>query len=125
MNRIKKFNDPIEDIDLLKDALSSISDDREISLWWTSSKIYISIIIKDLLIVSDQSMMSYTENGSTKESILNTWETIFQLIEEVKSALRKCNIEYKSVLFAPKTFTFNNDAEEVEIDYTLFIEILL
>jgi len=109
MKYIKEYNsDNMEEH--LKDALTEISDDREIDLKIISkfNRIYLAIIIDDLFDVTDHSI-EYTPE--TKEKITKTWEEIFRLLDIFKSALDRCDIEYKSIYFEQESEDVDSDGD--------------
>jgi len=108
--------------DAIRDALTDISDEREISIIVANrGDCFIQINIKDLTDVT--MVMKYNE--STKNSILETWNKIFDLVEDVKVAMNRCQIEYRQITFCPKSKTYDGDGDEVKIDLTLFISVLI
>lgn len=81
MGRILKFNDRGLITDAIRDALTDISDDRELSITVANrGDCFIQINIKDLIDVTKST--KYDE--SIKNSVLDTWNKIFDLVEDVK-----------------------------------------
>ncbi len=108
--------------DSIRDALTDISDDREISIIVANrGDCFIQINIKDLIDVTKPIFL----DESAKNSVLDTWNKIFDLVEEVKVAMDRCQIEYRKITFCPRSKTYDNDGDEIEIDLTLFISVLI
>ncbi len=128
-----KFSNDLESS--LRDALVEISDDREIDLRFIEliargsagtfmggkpgkKRIYLGVVIDDLFDVSNTDIDYTIEN---REKITKTWEEIFRLLEIFKSALERCNIEYKSIRFEHGSEYTNSDGDHINTPLTLRI----
>lgn len=117
-----KFSNDLESS--LRDALVEISDDREIELNFFEltkygsggrkpsgkKRICLDIVIDDLFDVTDNNIVYTTES---REKITKTWEEIFRLLEIFKSALERCNIEYKTINFEQGSDDVDNDGDPI------------
>ena len=67
-------------------------------------------MIDDLFDVTDNNIVYTTES---REKITKTWEEIFRLLEIFKSALERCNIEYKTINFEQGSDDVDNDGDPI------------
>ncbi len=134
LNYLKRFNESTENhtiekiVDDLKEDLTTISDNREIDIFYFASKlqnpiskpiIYIKCIIDD--VINTNQYLSF--DSDTNNELKKRHDLIMSILEQVKEGLDRCQIEYDKIDYIIRDLDYDNDADEYNIPQTLFINI--
>lgn len=105
-------------LDELKDALSEISDERDLKVYLSEDWLTIRVIIDDLVDLSSTNI--YNEKTITELKKSN--DTIIDILKSVEASLNRCDIYFRALNFRIDNTQIDSDGDSHDIPLTLYIQ---